>query len=915
MIIYPTDFESAAAFAGNRRVTAGAAAALDWKASVMRGLRSVGPYEILAPLGSGGMGEIYRARDTRLGRLVAIKVLNGQLGNHPVLRDRFEREAKALAGLNHPHICALYDVGRESALDYLVMEYLEGKTLEQKLEEGMLPVDEAILWAMQIAEALDQMHRRGILHRDIKPGNIMLTASGAKLMDFGLAKATSRPIFAQGTLAVDPALTMEGAPVGTLPYMAPEQLVGSEVDARTDIFSLGCVLYQMIAGRRPFQADSQAGLIAAILSSEPERPSSVRGQPGAVSPLLNHAVEQCLAKDPDERWQTARDLMLQLEWIGEGGVPDEVPRLPRWEKTSLAWLISAVLGIIIIIVAAISLPGRMPSAQLSVLPPEGTLLRNSSISPDGRYLAFTAVSGKVPKLWIRALDSVQAEDLPGTEQAAYPFWSPDSKWVGFFSVGRLKKIQISGGPAQTICDTQAAFGGSWGSRHLILFAQRPAGTISYVSADGGIPKPATVLDMAGGDLAHVFPYFLPDGRHFLYSVVSRGPGDAALRVGFLESSNFKFLLNADLGAAYAPPHAGRPGTLLFAYHGGLMSQEFDAEDLTLIGTASRIARRVRHVAGRADISTSRDGIWAYQGSSEEDRQLTWFDRNGRALRTAGGPNNYRSVSLSPDEKRLAIEASDSAGGRSEIWILDLRRGSLYGIGPQTTEGFSPVWSPEGKEVVFSSVTPSGMSLLRQALDQTRASPLLELEGVKVATDWSGDGKYSAYTSPWPDLKKLSIWAVPTRGSEKNRGHSYASGGYNECCAVFSPGRLGQGPRWMAYSSDETGQEEIYVKTFPSGDRKWQVSSAGGWQPHWRQDGRELFYLAPDSKLMAVDIAAGPRFVSGAPHALFETTIVRFNYPELPVNSYSVSGNGQRFLVNAAIRRPQPESITVVLPSH
>ncbi len=554
------------------------------------------------------------------------------------------------------------------------------------------------------------------------------------------------------------------------------------------------------------------------------------------------------------------------------------------------------------------------AVRLSVLPPEGAILNSSAISPDGRYIAFTATSGKVARLWIRALDSVESKVLPGTEQAAYPFWSPDSKSVGFFSIGKMKKIEISGGAAQLICDTQAAFGGSWGSRNAIVFAQRPAGTIFQVPAGGGTPKPVTVLDSSHGELAHLFPSFLPDGLHFIYSVISRGPGESALRAASLHSRDSKFLLNADLGATYTPHYAGHPGDLLFAYHGALMSQLFDAEQLALRGTASPIAREVRHVGMRTEVSVSANGVLAYQGTSEIDRQLIWFDRNGREVGSAGPPNNYSSVSLSPRDERLAIAAEDPSSGRSDIWIMDLKRGSLSRIGAPATEGFAPIWSPDESEIMFSAETSSGMSLVRQAVDHVSTIPLLEMEGVRIPTDWSADGKFVAYTSPWPELTALSVWAVPVRGSAGDKGRRYSGGLHNECCAAFSPAVSAEGPRWMAYSSDETGQDEVYVKTFPAGDRKWQVSIGGGWLPHWRHDGRELFFVAPDSKLMAVEIVAGQSFASGPPRALFGTTIVRFSYPALPGNSYAVSRDGQRFLVNSTIRKASPQSITVVLPS-
>jgi Tol biopolymer transport system component len=596
---------------------------------------------------------------------------------------------------------------------------------------------------------------------------------------------------------------------------------------------------------------------------------------------------------------------------GEAAVrPVKTPIASTWGLLAVACALCVLLLLGATWVYLNRTPAREPM-RLSVLPPEGAVLSASAISPDGRYLAFSATTGKTSRVWIRALDSVEAKVLPGTEEAAYPFWSPDSKWIAFFSAGKLKKIPVSGGPAQAVCNTQAGFGGTWGSQNVIAFAQRPAGTIFQVPADGGTPRPVTTLDAARGELAHEFPSFLPDGRHFLYSVTSRGPGESTLRAGSLDGRESKFLLNADLGAAYAPAWAGHPGALLFAYRGALRSQAFDAEHLELRGSAVQLAGEVRYVAARADLSAAANGVFAYWGNSEVDRQLTWFDRNGKALAAVGPPNSYFSVRLSPDEKRLAIEAVDAAAGRSEIWIMDLNRGSLSRIGAQAVEAFAPIWSPDGSEVAFSAETSSGMNLMRQRLDQLSAAPLLEMPGVKIPTDWSADGKFVAYSSPWPEYLTLNAWVMPVRNSGNDKPRRYTNGGHNDGDAAFSPGLSADSSRWIAYTSDETGQDEVYVKTFPAGDRQWQVSPAGGWMPQWRHDGRELFYLTPDSKLMAVDISAGPNFASGTPHALFETTIVRTSYPVLPGIEYAVSRDGQRFLVNSALRKNLFQTITVV----
>ena len=555
--------------------------------------------------------------------------------------------------------------------------------------------------------------------------------------------------------------------------------------------------------------------------------------------------------------------------------------------------------------------GLRESARLSVLPPDGCELQNSAVSPDGRYLAFTAISGKLVRLWIRALNGLEARVLPGTEGAAYPFWSPDSKSIAFFAVPKLKRIQISGGAPQTICDVQAAFGGSWGTRGSIIFAQRPSGTVFRVPADGGTPTAATILNGSNGEIAHVFPYFLPDGRHFMYSVIHSAPSESSVRVASLDSRDFRFLLNSDPGVAYSPLYGSSSGSLIFAYHGTLFSQPFDPRKLRITGPAFQVAPEVRHVQSRSDLSASANGVVTYHGNSEEERQLTWFDRRGQELGPVGKRNNYRSLQLSPDEKHLAIEALNATSGRSEIWMMDLERGSLSRVVSGIEEGFGPIWSPGGSEIIFSVATSSVMTLVRQPIINVRSSNFLQTGGVQIATDWSSDGQFIAFSRFQSDP---GIWVKPANSSPQDRGRVFSTG-TAECCAVFSLSTNGEAPRWIAYSSDESGQYEVYVKPFPSGDRKWPVSTGGGWLPHWRRDSGELFYIALDGTLMAVDIArsAATDFAFGTPKALFQTTIVPFSYPTLPGNSYAVSRDGQRFLVNYAKRKVSPDSITILLP--
>ncbi len=583
-------------------------------------------------------------------------------------------------------------------------------------------------------------------------------------------------------------------------------------------------------------------------------------------------------------------------------------------KTSLrVWSLGSAALLILLVVWWL-LPAaapRQPALRLSVIPPPDSDVRSTAISPDGKYLAFTATSGKLTRLWIRALDSSGAQPLVGTENAAYPFWSPDSKSIGFFD-RTLKTIPISGGPARIVCETQAVFGGSWGRHGVIVFAQRPSGTVFQVRETGGTPRAITVVDRARGEIAHMFPYFLPDGVHFLYSVINLAPVQAALRVGSTDSPESSFLMNADLGAIYSPPFDKHTGAILFAYHGALMSQPFNAKSLKLTGAASQIAPEVRHVMLRPDISVSSEGTLAYQPNSEKIRQLIWFDRNGRELTKGGAPNNYASISLSPDEEHLAVEASDTTSGRAEIWIMDLKRGTLSKMGRNIEEAYTPIWSPDGSEIVFAAATNSVMTLARQRVDRLNAEFLPGPRGVLIASDWSADGKFLAYSR---FQSEQGVWIRSAAESASDSGHPYSMDAPDlyspECCAAFSPTTSARGPQLMAYSSLETGQIEVYVKNLPAGDHKWQVSTGGGWQPHWRADGQELFYLALDGKLMAADILPGREFHCRAPKPLFDTNILPFTYPMLPGNLYAVSRDGDRVLVNYSPRRAiTPIAITI-----
>ena len=758
----------------------------------------LGPYEILAPLGAGGMGEVYKARDTRLDRTVAIKVLPAHVASDPDLRQRFEREARAVAALNHPHICTLHDIGRQdpsagsgqAAIDFLVMEYLEGETLAERLASGSglsalgkaLPVDQALTIAIQIASALDTAHRHGITHRDLKLGNIMLTKGAAarqgspqaKLLDFGLAKTSgvaqdfgpavagrSKDLHYADTMAptMSSPLTAQGTILGTFQYMAPEQLEGQEADPRTDIFAFGAVVYEMLTGKRAFEGKNQVSLMAAILEHEPLPISKV--QP-LTPPALDRVVKKCLAKDPDDRWQSARDLHDELTWIAETGsqvgiaAPTErvVPPRPLWRRvaipTGAALAAAVVAGTAVWLTTHVPVPPppALPAIRLSVAPPQnltfGTVAGGTipAVSPDGRRVAFVAARGGVNLLWVRSLDALEAQPLPGTDGAAFPFWSPDSRALGFFAnVGTvLKTIDASGGPVRTLCDVpNTARGGTWSPDGVIVFGSSQSGGLFTVSANGGSPTPLTTPDAAQGDTAYRFPSFLPDGRHFLYWAT---PSNTVL-LGSLDSKETTRLLPADSQAVYVAP-----GSLLFVRQGTLVAQPFDARRGTLTGEAVPIAEQVLpDVSGGAAFAASSSGVLAYRtGTLSAPTQLTWVDRAGRPLGTVGPPGRYRNPELSPDGTRVAVEATDPQRRTQDIWIVELARGLTSRFTFDPGNDTHPVWSPDSTQIMFGSDRGGGvLHLYQKRADGVGAEePVLKSNAEMIPNNWAPDGRSVVY---------------------------------------------------------------------------------------------------------------------------------------------------------------------------
>jgi eukaryotic-like serine/threonine-protein kinase len=871
----------------------------------------LGPYELVSPVGAGGMGEVYRARDTRLDRTVAVKVLPAHLSSNPELRQRFEREARAVSSLQHPNICTLHDIGQQDGVDYLVMEFLEGQTLADRLAKGAMPIDQVLRYAIQIVDALDKAHHAGITHRDLKPGNIMLTKSGAKLLDFGLAKFQGNDSGLASSLTSLPterrSITAEGTILGTFQYMAPEQLEGRQVDARTDIFAFGAVVYEMATGKKAFTGKSQASLITAIMSSDPPPISTIEPM---TPPALDRVVKTCLAKEAEDRWQTAHDLKLELQWIAEGGARTggaEGVASHRKSRERLAWIVAGVLllGLLVALPFIISHLRHAPvdtrAVRFLVPTPDGNSVLSLSISPDGRRLAFIAIdsSGSRRRLWVRPLDSLTAQPLADVDSvAASPFWSPDSRFIAFSSEGRLKKIDAAGGTAQTLVsaeNTGVFRGGSWSREGLIIFAGGPTDGLYRVSDGGGEATAVTTLDQPREN-SHRCPQFLPDGRHFLY--FSRQTEKNGIYVGSLDSKESKRILDTAFNAVYA-----EPGYLLFMRESALMAQPFDADSLELTGDAFQLADRVavRTLGQTSLCSVSESGVLVYvSGGEAVNSELNWRDRTGKKISQVGPVGNYWSIWLSPDEKRVAVERLEK--GTGDIWLMDIARNIPTKFTFDPGWDYAPVWSPDGSRIVFSSARGDGTAHLyvKPASSGSNEELLLKSNFLKIPTDWSSDGKLILY-SEGNAKGKNDLWVLPLEGDRMPR--PLVQDEFNKSGAKFSPDEKG-----VAYVSDESGRAEVYVQPFPGLGAKYQVSTSGGFNPSWRRDGKELFYTTNDRKLMALELNAGAKFEPGLPKALFDIRMRGTGGRSI----YAVSRDGQRFLTSDISESSTPSPITVVL---
>jgi len=874
----------------------------------------LGPYEILSAVGAGGMGEVYKARDTRLERTVAVKVLPARLSENAEFRQRFEREAKTISQLSHPHICTLHDVGHQDGVEYLVMEFLEGQTLTECLAKGPLPLEQVLRYGIEIADALEKAHRQGIVHRDLKPGNVMITKSGVKLVDFGLAKLTAPPSggvlssFSVLPTQAGENLTAEGTILGTFQYMAPEQLEGHEADGRTDIFALGHLLYEMATGRKAFSGKSQASLIAAIIHTQPEAISSIQPM---TPPALDRVVKTCLAKDPDDRFQTAHDVKLQLQWIGEGGSAVGLPApvaARRKSREKLAWALLPVVALAavaatLLVTQVRSEPPR--TVRSTLLAPEKASFAFDqgppALSPDGRRIAFVATSSGINMLWVRPLSGLSAQPLAGTEGASFPFWSPDSRSLAFFANGKLKKIEASGGPPQSLADATSGRGGTWNRQGVILFAPSTRDSIYRVSAAGGESSPVTKLDVKAAEFSQRWPVFLPDGRRFLFLSQNRmgptGNERNSICAASLDGGERKVLFNGNTNVVYAPP-----GHLLFYRERILLARPFDPKKLRFTEEAFPVAEDVLFYANIATavFSASDNGLLAYQtGSGGGVMRLTWFDRSGKTTGGVGAPAFFAAPRLSRDGRRLAVSILDSQSN-GDIWIYDLVRNTPSRFTFDAANDFAPLWSRDDSRIAFSTSRKSvGDIYTKEGAGTANEEPFVVSEGLKVPQDWSPSGDVLLFQANDPRTK--TGWDLWTYSTADRKAKPFLQTPFNEVLGRFSPDG-----RWVAYVSNESGREEIYVVPFLGPGSKWQVSTAGGRAPSWTRGGREIVYEAPGDELTAVDVETAPTFRVGIPQALFKVTLAR-----PPGRHWDVTPDGQRFLVIVRPGDQVSEPVTLV----
>ena len=864
----------------------------------------LGPYQIIAPLGAGGMGEVYKAQDTRLERTVAIKILPSHLSDDAELRERFEREARAVSSLNHPHICTLHDIGREGDVAFLVMEHIEGETLAERLKKGPLPLTEGLRYAGEIADALDKAHRQGVVHRDLKPGNIMLTRSGAKLLDFGLAKvagsASTPDVATLSSLPTEQkSLTAAGAILGTFQYMAPEQLEGGDIDARTDIFALGAVIYEMVTGKKAFEGKSQASLIGAIMTGEPPPMSEV--QP--LSPAgLEHVIKTCLSKDPDKRWQSAGDVARELEWIAgtgsQAGVAVSVARAPRREP--LAWGVAGLMAGVVATALAASIFFGSPTVSkhvarfaIQLAASETWVPGGLALSPEGSRLAYIATSENGQRLYLRRIDQLEATPLQGTDGATSPFFAPDGRWVGFAADNKLQKVSVDGGLPLTLCDSPPLRGASWGEDDVIVFGTTNTMEegLFQVPAGGGTAQVLTRLNSDEGEFSHRWPQVLPGGKAVLFTI-RKGRGDS-VAVLSRQTGEIHTLIENGLQGRYVST-----GHLVYAQAGQLLAVPFDIGRLQVSGDPVPLVEDVPN----EEFSVSGDGTLVYPSglpAGDPETELLWVDRHGAARPLTDKPGRYSESRLSPDGRRLVFSILRQ-GFDYDIWVLELARGTVtrltFGEGNESV----PIWTPDGTRVTFSSGRSGRWNSFSVPADGSgEAVQLTESQFITTAASWSPDGKVLAVQQLRPGTGMDIGVLRPEEGGEPD---IFIGTPFNEGQPIFSPDG-----RWLAYTSDESGQEEVYVRAFPGPGGKWQISTEGGGNPLWARNGRELFYRNGE-KVMVAGVSTDAEFSPSAPALLFEQPFVLRAFHVQELLNYDVTPDGREFVMIRPVEGDEGESV-------
>ena len=894
----------------------------------------IGPYEVGALLGAGGMGEVYRARDSKLGREVALKVLPTEFSSDPDRLARLHREAHVLASLNHPNIAAIYGFEDAGDVHALVLELVEGETLADRIGRGRLDRDEALPIARQITDALEAAHEHGIIHRDLKPANIKVRDDGTvKVLDFGLAKLAETGVasgFSRKDLSMSPTLSLHathaGMILGTAAYMSPEQARGKVVDKRSDIWAFGCVLFEMLTGARAFEGEEVSDILAAVLRAEPD----FAKLPVATPPSIRRLLQRCFEKDRRERLPDIGTARLEIKdalatpaetIVSAAARPrDRVIASPR-----VAWSAAAVACAIAIGAAVLTTlnlrtePPVPPIARFQILPPnDGSFVVGGTgplmaMSPDGPQLAFVAASGDGTsrQLWLRRMDATEGSPVPGTEGADTPFWSPDSRSVAFFAGTQLKRIDVSGGPPQIVCDLPAGGGvagassGAWNREGTILFFYSVGTGVLYrVSANGGAPTPATTLDESRGETAHIWPRFLPDGRRFLYWANSAKPQNRGIALGSMDSTETRFILASESAADFASPNY-----LLFRRGSALFAQTVNLEDLQLEGDAFRVADPVGALTtlGRPGFSVSDTGVlafWPFASPNEGDTELAIYDRTGKPTASLG-VSLYRGIDLSPDGTRLAVHLDDDSGG--DVWVLDLQRGTRPRLTFDASQhNSSPIWSPDGSRIAFASLRSGMWGLYEKPSSGTgREDLLFESRTVKAPSSYAPDGRSLLFEIVDPTTR-ADLWWLPLNGDRKPL--PYLQSRFTE-----RRGQISQDGRWVAYVSDESGRGEVYVQGVSNAAAKWQVSTDGAGPARWRQDGKELFYTS-GNRMLSVDVEpAGDGLRFGTPRVLFQYPFRNPRTDATPYHLYAVSADGQRFFMQAPVASESASvPLTIVL---